>query len=150
MDEDVNEPITNDNFDEDIDPDTSSPSEPFVDRFKDILNDFTDDKWALFEATVNEFVEDIQKTYKIKVNNNNNNRPPPPQNPHDPTFIQRLYRRNRRSAIRKVLEKPFAQCNIAHEILKAKLFTPITTTPDTSNYNDYKKAENPPSHAPSP
>lgn len=129
-------------------PDEKSPSDHFMEKFKYILHNYTEEKWPLFEDTIEKFTKDIQATYKIKIKSTN--KQAPPQNPHDPTYIQRLYRRNRRSAIRKVLDNNSEQCNIPHEILKQKFFTPTGKIPDTSIYNNNNrpKAPNPPSYAP--
>lgn len=39
--------------DADIDPESSSPADPFVNKFKYNLQDYTDEKWPMFEAMVN-------------------------------------------------------------------------------------------------
>jgi hypothetical protein len=59
---------------------------------------------------------------KIPVYNNINNNTRPKPNPEDPKWIQKLYKRNRRKAIRTVLREEGRRCDIDKEIVE-KLFT---------------------------
>lgn len=128
-------------------PDEKAPSDPFINPFKQILTDYAEDRWADFEHLVNEFITAAQK--KVKVYGPPPARPATTSNQYtqdqvDPSFIQRLYRKNRRRAVRKVLGHSQNSCKISHERLKEKFFPTSTPPVDLSVYSSTKAAASPP------
>lgn len=57
-------------YTDDTEPDSECPSDHFVEKLKNILNNFIMDKWAQFESLIEEFTEAIQTEYKIKTSHN--------------------------------------------------------------------------------
>lgn len=116
-------------------PDEKSPSDIFIDRFKDILANFSDVRWDKFELLVKEFTESAQK--KVKVYGPPPDRPVTNTNQYtqdqiDRSFIQRLYRKNRRRAVRKILGHEQISCKVSHSRLIEKFFPTATPPVDLS------------------
>ena len=114
-------------------PDAASPSDGIILKLRDLSRDFSSEDWAAFEALVLEFTELAQKVNNIQVGDNlvlkskSNNK-------DNPAFIQRLYRRNRRRAVRLIRENTQSQCSVDPELLKAKFLDEAMPTPDLSAY----------------
>lgn len=120
-------------------------SEEFVDRLKQLMASYSDDKWEEFESLVEEVTTAAQAHVKIKnvettfqIRNGD---------ARDPTSTQRTYRRNRRRAMRLVKGEQNSYCRVQVEDLKKKFFSDVFPEPDLSIYNNCKKAERPPSAA---
>ena len=120
-------------------PDAASPSDPIILKLRDISRDFSNDNWAAFEALVAEFTELAQKVNNIQVSDNSVFKSKP-NNKDNPAFIQRLYRRNRRRAVRLIKENTQSQCSVDPELLKAKFFVEATPSPDLSAYCEVNPA----------
>lgn len=129
------------------DPETEGPSDTFVDSFKKILDEYDPNQWDNFISTLDEFVAKAKEHVGIG-EDINHNRPPPVNYPNDPVFIQRLYRRNRRSAVHKILFDSSSHCRLAHSSLIEKYFNVPTKVPDLSVYNNCETAPVPPNTAP--
>lgn len=120
-------------------------SEEFIDRLKNLMASYSDDKWEEFEALVEEVttaaqvhvkIKNIETTFQIR---NGDAR--------DPTSTQRTYRRNRRRAMRLVKGEQNSYCKVQVDELKKKFFIDEFPEPDLSIYDNCKKAEEPPSAA---
>lgn len=130
-----------------IDPDEETPSDPFINKFLSISHEYDPDKWPQFEELLTEFINAAKTHVKLdKVIDAS--RPPPTQHVNDPTFIQRLYRRNRRSAIRKIVQGDNVQCKVPHADLIEKFYNMPQFSPDTSVYKGQTKAAAPPGMSP--
>lgn len=89
------------------------PAEPgflarFSKRFTDILNDDRSN-FEEFESKTKDFIDAIKTELNFKIYNNDGAvRPPKKINPDNATEIQKLYRRNRKKALRKIFDETFA------------------------------------------
>lgn len=123
-------------------PDEPPPSHKFIMRLKNIVHNYSNDKWFEFEALVDEITEDakdhvkipkdLPSTFNLKVTDTN-----------DPTAMQRLYRRNRRRAMRLIQGERTKPCNVPIDNIKEKFYSSRENTPDLSVYDDVKKAARP-------
>lgn len=123
-------------------PDDLPPSHKFVIQLKTILHNYTDEKWPEFEALVEEISEDLKTCAKIP-------KDPPASftikntDTNDPTAMQRLYRRNRRRAMRLIQGEKSQPCNIPTDMLRDKFYGIRQNTPDLTIYDSVKKAQRP-------
>lgn len=118
-----------------------TPSDAFYPRFREIMVDYSDNKWDQFITLIDEFTKAIRKYVKIDgIDSSTYKRNT--IDPKDPTATQRLYRRNRRRALRLIKEQN-SSCNVPISDLEDKFFKKNIHTPDLSIYNNAKKADRP-------
>jgi hypothetical protein len=86
----------------------------FLPALNDILRSGTsEENWERFQQLIREITDKVRTVVKIPVyNNNSNNNTRPKPNPEDPKRIQKLYKRNRRKAIRIILGEEGRRCEI--------------------------------------
>lgn len=96
-----------------INPDDDPPSIGHYEKFKALYYNFHSDKWDVFEEAVAEFTRDAQKFVKIDTTIKGTYKPRS-MNANDPTIMQRLYRRNRRRAMRTVQGGETTACKVSH------------------------------------
>ena len=128
-------------------PDAASPSDGLILKLRDLLRNYHEDNWEVFEGLVNEFTELAQKTNNIRTDSYNVLKSKP-NNRDNPAFIQRLYRRNRRRAVRLIREETQSQCSVDAQLLKDKFFDETPPTPDVSAYSCVTPAPSPPNSRP--
>ena len=135
-------------FDEFLpDPDAPSPADIFLDRFRDLSRNFSLANWNDFESLVDEFISFAQKHNGIKSNDSIPFKSKP-NNSTNPSFIQRLYRRNRWRAVRLIREDTKPQCDVSVDALKKKYFSSSTPDTDLTVYNNVVPASDMPSEKP--
>ena len=89
------------------------PLKDFKDKFDGVFSGpISDDNWTEFEALMEETVKEVRKRAKIKDPEPKANRVRKKPKPNDAKFIQRLYRDNRRKAVRLITDPDPVYCKI--------------------------------------
>lgn len=99
----------------------------FIPRFRAIAIDESEDRWEKFSALLEELSDFFRKFVKIPEYSGPAKKRRAQINPENHKDIQKLYKRNRRQAVRLILEETSRECNISFEEL-ASTFAPTTTT----------------------
>jgi hypothetical protein len=113
--------LTPEGIDEELGIDVNDRSKihEFLPALNDILRSGTsEENWGRFLQTIQEITDKVRTIVKIPVYNNINNNTRPKSNPEDPKWIQKLYKRNRRKAIRTVLGEEGRRCDIDKDVVE--------------------------------
>ena len=129
-----------DSTDEVVDPDSASPSEEFIKKFRSFFND-ENAQWETIRQTIEEYTEFVQSLCKVRIDSSFKGRRL--QNPKNPRFIQRLYRRNRRRAVRLIMNDSQPQCELEPTTLAKHFFPDGSLSPDPGIFNVLEKAADP-------
>lgn len=146
----INPATTDDNVlpgtteDDVTDPDRPSPSQEYINYFQNILDNWDGFSWEQFEAKLEAFVEFGQKHVNLKAWSEGYIKPPPP-NPKDPRVIQKLYRNNRRRAIRLITENDTPRCNLTSDEITNHFCPPPAPDPSPDFFAHPAPAQTPPS-----
>ena len=96
-----------------IDVDDKSQIHEFLPQLNEILRSGTsEENWTRFEGILEEVTLKAQELVKIPVRRGSQK---PTERPEDPRWIQKLYKRNRRKAMRLVLGEENRKCEIPKE-----------------------------------
>lgn len=123
------------------DPDSPSPSSEYIEAFSAFVESGV--TWPDFEHKYNEFVKFAQDHVNIRIPNNGQSRLPPP-NHRDPKVIQKLYRSNRRRAIRLITTDDTPRCSLPISDIMAHFCNDNLTEPPADFYNHPTPADSPP------
>lgn len=97
--------------------------------------------WEEFTTTLEDYILFIQKSVHV-----DSPAPPPTykqDSPQNPKFIQSLYRRNRRRAVRKIIGENTVQCPLNSKDLLDHFFKASPPEYDLSIYDDWTQADSP-------
>lgn len=129
-------------------PDAPAPSDRFLPRFRDLLESFSLDKWDEFEEAVADFVEFAQNHVGIKKDGPKRPGGAPPPDKNDPIAMQRLYRRNRKRALRIITNDTSNRCNVSRERLVQHFYSGAAPPVDLSIFDDSPECSNTPDTSP--
>lgn len=122
------------------DPDDHDPDE-FTIRFQEMLRSDPLPSWESFLSLLDKYISFVQKTVHVDT--------PAPSvihkqdSPDNPKFIQSLYRRNRRRAVRNVIGENTTPCPLNPQELSAHFYPLNPADYDTSIYNNWSPASTP-------
>jgi hypothetical protein len=116
-DEDIETPSMHEEEDIGIDVNNRSKIHEFLPRLQDVLTSGTSDvNWERFQETLREVTERVKAIVKIRVHHSTVRRLN--INPEDPKYIQKVYKRNRRKAIRTILGEDGRRCSIDRQVVE--------------------------------
>lgn len=116
-------------------PDDPSPSLEYTNRFQEMLNSDPLPSWEDFNSLLDEYILFIRKS--VHVDNIPPRTAPRQDSPDNPKFIQSLYRRNRRRAVRKVIGENTVPCPLNPQDLSNHFFKSAPLDFDLSIYDDW-------------
>ena len=121
-------------------PDDPSPSADFLKKFKSILISDSVNEWEAFTSLLDDYIRFAQK--RVKLPEDKESRTFRKPNPRNKTFIQRLYKRNRRRAVRLILGQAQGNCDLDPEELAEHFFPLSDFCPDLSILDPISAVDN--------
>lgn len=126
-------------------PDEPATSDRFLPRFRELLESFSLDKWDEFEEAVADFVEFAQNHVGIKKDGPKRPGGAPPDKNY-PSAMQRLYRRNRKRALRIITNDTSNRCNVPREKLVEHFYSGAALPVDLTIFDDSPECSQTPAH----